>query len=289
MKIFLSYGNPDLVFARRLFKDLVNLGFEVRSDFYQIRAGDKWDEKITQFRDEADTFIICVSQKTVEFEYLIKEVEHILDLRRNKKDIRIIPVLVDSSIRQIFSGGFELLKEYHIARFHISYSRGLTELLRGLSKPRIFISYRREDSSETANKIYESLKQKFPDSLVFDVETIPLGVNIKSYLRDIIRYCFVQIVIIGEKWVDIRDKVTNEKRLNNPADFVRLEIESAIKEGIAIIPVLVDKANMPHLDDLPESIKSLGYRNALDLSEENFEEQIQKLIKRLEEILQNYV
>jgi TIR domain len=131
--------------------------------------------------------------------------------------------------------------------------------------PQIFLSYRRSDSEYIAPMLSEKLQQHFgEDSVFFDVDTIPLGVDFREYIEKNVAQCDVLIAIIGDQWLRAVDGKGN-RRLDDPSDFVRIEIESALKRSIPVIPVLVDKVEMPAADDLPPSIQSLVYRNATEL------------------------
>jgi hypothetical protein len=103
----------------------------------------------------------------------------------------------------------------------------------------IFMSYRRDDSADVAGRIYDRLADKFGRDNVFkDVDSIPLGVNFKTHIEAVVQQCVVELVVIGQDWLDIMDAEGN-RRLDDPRDFVRLEIESALARNIPIIPLLV--------------------------------------------------
>ena len=129
----------------------------------------------------------------------------------------------------------------------------------------IFLSYRRSDSAYVAASLSEKLQQHFgKESVFFDIDTIPLGVDFREYIGNAVGQCDVLLAIIGEQWVRAVDDKGN-RRIDNPSDFVRIEIESALKRDIPVIPVLVDEVKMPSADDLPASIQSIVYRNATEL------------------------
>lgn len=130
---------------------------------------------------------------------------------------------------------------------------------------RIFVSYRRSDSAYVAATLSDKLQQHFGrDSVFFDVDTIPLGVDFREHIGNAVGQCDVLLIIIGGEWVKSIDNQGN-RRIDSPADYVRVEIESALKRDIPIIPVLVDEAEMPSANDLPPSIQSIVFRNAAEL------------------------
>ncbi|PSN17779.1 hypothetical protein C7271_15945 [filamentous cyanobacterium CCP5] len=128
-------------------------------------------------------------------------------------------------------------------------------------QPFIFISYRRSDSISEAGRIYDSLAARFGRECIFkDVFDIPYGVDFAEHLDKAVGQCQVLLAIIGNSWLNATD---NEgRRLDNPEDFVRLEISAALKRNILVIPVLVNGAVMPRTKDLPDELKPLARRNA---------------------------
>lgn len=151
--------------------------------------------------------------------------------------------------------------------------------------PQIFLSYRRSDNSYAVQSLSEKLQQHFGENSVFlDVDAIPLGVDFRESIGNGVGQCDVLIAIIGDEWIRAVDERGN-RRLDDPSDFVRIEIESALKRNIPVIPVLVDKAEMPSENDLPPSIQSIVYRNATELrAGRDLRQHFELLIKGLESI-----
>lgn len=148
--------------------------------------------------------------------------------------------------------------------------------------PRIFISYRRLDSETITGRIYDRLVDAFGEANVFkDVDKLRPGVHYAEVLREEVLRSDVMVVVIGPQWIDIRQK-DGDRRLDDPTDFVRIEIETALARGedMLVVPALVNKAGMPELDELPESLKPLHYRNAsLIRNDPDFNSDIWKLIQ----------
>lgn len=147
----------------------------------------------------------------------------------------------------------------------------------------IFISYRRSDSADIAGRIYDRLTGRFGRNPIFkDVDSIPLGLDFKEFLDAKVSECSVLLAIIGDRWLEAIDEL-GERRLNDPADFVRIEIESAMKRGIPVIPLLVRGARMPREAELPEGLKKLAYRNGIPIrSDPDFHRDMDRLITALE-------
>src|SRR3954466_5049124 len=126
---------------------------------------------------------------------------------------------------------------------------------------RIFISYRRQDSAYVAATLSDKLQQHFgTDSVFFDVDNIPLGVDFRDYIGDAVGECDVLLVMIGDQWLDSSD-AHGRRRIDDPADFVRIEIEAAFKRKIPIVPILVGDAVLPAPENLPESVRGIVFRN----------------------------
>lgn len=147
----------------------------------------------------------------------------------------------------------------------------------------IFISYRRSDSADIAGRIDDRLTGRFGRNLIFkDVDSIPLGLDFKEYLDEKVSECSVFLAIIGDRWLEAGDE-TGVRRLNDPADFVRIEIESALKRGIPVIPLLVRGARMPMEGQLPDGLKKLAYRNGIPIRHDpDFHRDMDRLITALE-------
>jgi len=132
---------------------------------------------------------------------------------------------------------------------------------------RIFISYRRQDSKDAALYLRSLLGKRFGTKSIFrDLDSITPGDDFPAIIQSSIAGASAFIVLIGKNWLKIKSKKSNQLRLFDKHDYVRTEIESAMKLGIEIIPVLVNGATMPDVKDLPKSISKLATLNAIDLS-----------------------
>src|SRR6266550_727667 len=123
----------------------------------------------------------------------------------------------------------------------------------------IFISYRREVSQDVAGRMYDRRRDRFGrDNVFMDVDNIPFGVDFRQHLDDAVRRCDVLLAVIGAGWLDVRYREGDrqgQRRLDDPDDFVRIEIESALQRGIRVIPVLSSGAKMPGEAELPQGMK----------------------------------
>jgi carbon monoxide dehydrogenase subunit G len=135
----------------------------------------------------------------------------------------------------------------------------------------IFINYRREDAPYPAAWLYERLASHFGHGQVFkDVDTIQLGDDFVEKITEAVGACEVLLAVIGSRWLTVTDG-KGRRRLDDPSDFVRLEIEAALERGVRVIPVLVDGASMPSPAELPTGLERLTRRQALVLSPERFD------------------
>src|SRR5262245_28389680 len=121
---------------------------------------------------------------------------------------------------------------------------------------KVFISYRRDDSSGFAHAVYRELLQHFPkDQLFMDVDTVEPGVDFVRVIEEAVSKCDVLVALIGKRWAIPSEDARS--RLDDPNDFVRLEISTALARDIRVIPVLVDGMKMPSEKLLPTSLKPL--------------------------------
>jgi hypothetical protein len=148
---------------------------------------------------------------------------------------------------------------------------------------KIFLSYRREDDMGFALALFARLEQSFSaDQLFMDVEAgVQAGEDFVRVLEEQVNACDAMLVLIGPQWLTVTDGI-GRRRLDNPEDFVRIEVESALRLGKRVIPVLLHKTEMPRAEALPEQLRPLARRNAVGLTRERFRADAQGLIKALE-------
>lgn len=151
-------------------------------------------------------------------------------------------------------------------------------------RPRIFISYRRDDGEAHTDILYERLVRHFGRKQVFvDVDNIPIGKDFVEVITAAVNACDILLAVIGKQWLTISDG--QQRRLDNPEDFVRLEIAAALRSGIPVSPVLVQDASVPTSEQLPDELKPLARRNAFHLSRTHRREDLERLIKEVERVL----
>lgn len=155
---------------------------------------------------------------------------------------------------------------------------------------KLFISYRRSDSEETTGRIYDRLKTVFGREKVFrDIDTIPLQTKFADYLIEWLSDTTVVVAVIGPDWMTVVDKNGN-RRIDDPEDYVRIEILTAMSLGIPIIPIVVRRAGFPRRDDLPEALRPLNDWNGLPVRPDpDFHGDMDKLIQQINGVSESVV
>ena len=148
--------------------------------------------------------------------------------------------------------------------------------------PVIFISYRREDSAGHAGRLFDRLREHFGrDNVFLDVVGIDAGVDFVETLDKAVGSCDVLLAVIGREWLTCCDK-QGRRRLDDPNDFIRAEISAALKRDVRVVPVLVEGAEMPPTDALPEELKRLTRRQAVEVRDSRWDADVEALIEALE-------
>ena len=148
----------------------------------------------------------------------------------------------------------------------------------------VFVSYRREDSLHQSGRLYDRLVAHFGSEQIFkDVDSIPLGLYSREILSERVAGCDVFLAVIGDAWLSITGK-SGTRRLDDPADFVRIKVEAALGRKIPVIPVLVGNSSVPPAEELPESLRGLSFRHGLRVRPDlDFHNDMHRLIRGIEE------
>lgn len=144
---------------------------------------------------------------------------------------------------------------------------------------RIFISYRRQDARGDAGRLADDLAEEFGEERIFrDIEDIEAGADFVEAIEEAVANANVVLVVIGPNWLNVKDQ-RGKRRLDDPRDFVRLEIAAAFKRQVRVVPVLVGDAKMPGEEELPEAIRPLARRQAHELSDHRWDYDVSELVK----------
>ena len=151
--------------------------------------------------------------------------------------------------------------------------------------PRITISYRREDSGVITGRIFDRLVAYYGRDAIFrDIDNIPLGVDFRQHINTVLGRSDIVLAIVGPRWIGPR---RGQSRLDNEADPVRVEIEAVLRLGVPLIPVLVLRAVMPRIEQLPDSLKDLAYRNAIQVdTDHDFDTHMARLTRAMDRMLE---
>jgi hypothetical protein len=151
--------------------------------------------------------------------------------------------------------------------------------------PKIIISYRRADTLDIAMRIRDQLSLRYGRESVFtDIDSIPIGSDFLEHISSEIATCDVLLAIVGPNWLSGGREHTSG--IESETDYVRLEIESALKQRISVVPIVVSGARMPQPSELPDAIRSFAHRNAATVdSGLNFQTDVDRLARSLDKLI----
>lgn len=145
----------------------------------------------------------------------------------------------------------------------------------------IFISYRRDDTRQAAGRLADDLSDQLGAERIFrDIEKIELGVDFEQALNQALENCEIMLVLIGRQWLMVAD-AQGQRRLDHPNDWIRIEIVTALKRGVRVVPVLIDGAPLPSEADLPEDLRPLVRRQALAVEDARWKSDVARLAESL--------
>lgn len=151
---------------------------------------------------------------------------------------------------------------------------------------RVFISYRRGDTTIYAGRLFDSLAAALGDDQVFmDLDAIEPGADFVEHIEREVGNCEILLALIGRGWVDVTD-AEGRRRLEDEQDFVRLELATGLSRDIRVIPVLVQGAPMPRAEQLPEDLKTLARRNAIEIGDERWRQDFGRLLEVIQKVCQ---
>jgi hypothetical protein len=149
----------------------------------------------------------------------------------------------------------------------------------------IFMCYRRQDTAYAAAWLYQELRVRFGRERIFkDIDDIDPGDNFVQRIGEAVGSCAVLLAMIGDRWTAIEDE-DGRRRLDDPQDYVRREIEEALDRGVRVIPLLIAGARMPRAEQLPDTLTGLTQRHAVELSPERFDTDLRRLMEVLDRTL----
>jgi len=155
----------------------------------------------------------------------------------------------------------------------------------GSSSKGVFLSYRREDAAPYARLLQIQLSQRIPEAQVFiDLDSIEPGLDFAEVIREAVDSCAVLVALIGHQWVTLADE-EGRRRVDNPDDYVRFEIQTALERGVRVIPVLVNGAKPLQHQQLPIELHKFARLNAFELSYSRYEYDAGRLLDLIQRVL----
>ena len=137
---------------------------------------------------------------------------------------------------------------------------------------RLFLGYRRDDTGYVTGRLFDRLAATFGrESIFVDIDNIPVGYDFSQFLRDAVSSCQLMILMMGRDWLGNSAGQSGERRIDRPLDYLRLEIELALKQNVRILTVLVDNASFPRREELPVSIQHIVNEPTISLNSERFD------------------
>jgi serine/threonine protein kinase len=158
------------------------------------------------------------------------------------------------------------------------------EVTRSRPGCRVFVSYRRDDAPDATDRLADALRERFGSDRVFvDIDNVAPGDDFTRVVENWVASCDALVVVIGREWLDARDRA-GRRRIDDPDDFVRLEVEAGLRCGVRLFPVLLHGAQMPSREELPDGLSALRRRNALQIDRKNWHYDVARLVAALEVI-----
>ena len=150
----------------------------------------------------------------------------------------------------------------------------------------ITVSYRRNDSDAITGRIFDRLVGHYGQGSVFrDIDNIPLGIDYRKHITGTLATTDVLLAIVGPEWIG--QTPDGSSRIREETDLVRIEVETALRKNIPVIPVLVSNATMPQSTDLPDGLQDFAFRQAVKVdAREDFDDHVRRLIRGLDRLLQ---
>ncbi len=311
--IFLAYASDEVERAKQLSAVLAHYGYSVFWD-RNIEPGQVWEEVIERELDAAGAVVVLWTKASASSDWVRAEAE--VGLERDVLiPVRFENVQVPLQFRTIQSNDLvgwdgdpsdSRLADLIQWVEHLVGSRSPTtpeadaptarppsrgEPTRRVEEPtpaytpqhKIFLSYRRYDSAYATGHLSEYLTKAFgKDEVYKDVDSMPLGADVRQHLDDAVANCRVLLAVIGRDWLDAEDDRGN-RRLDNEQDHLRIEIESALKRAIPVVPILLGAVEIPPADSLPEGLRQLAYLNGIKVRPDpDFQNDVARLVQGLE-------
>ena len=312
--VFLCHSSTDKQQVRALYSRLVSSGIRTWFDEEDLLPGQDWSGEISRAIYASSFILVCLSRSSINRRgYISREIRLALDIADSKPEgsVYVVPVRLEEcaipdrlsrfqSVDLFLGGQFERLARTVRRAMPLparAVARPMAQAVEAaVSVPQdsghnddepsgVFISYRRTDEPAFSGRLYDTLVIRFGEERVFmDVDSIVLGVDFVEVLEKTLSVCKAMVVVIGRHWLRAADEV-GRRRLDDPDDFVRLEVATALEREINVIPILVEHSWMPRREDLPACLYKLPRRNGRTMTNAGFRRECVELLERLETVL----
>ena len=281
--VFIGNESEDQVIAARIATDLryagVNIGRPFASHAYE-QGPIAYKQHIESLLVERSWFLFVLTQAWVQSE-LMREEQAWANVFKSQGKVQDLIYFKAGSLEQDMSW----LESIHpVVDGSVNYIDAVNGTLKaiGLRKP-IFICYRRLDSSGHAGRLHDDLVRHFGEEYVFmDLTGIEPGIDFVARLDEAVSSCGVLLAVIGRSWLTTSDPDTGRRRLDDPEDLLRMEISTALRRGILVIPILVGGASMPQARQLPEDLQPLAQRNFKEITDSRWKYDVSTLVESLD-------
>jgi hypothetical protein len=280
--IFISYGHEDRAKAQMLAQTLEGRGWSTFWD-RTIPIGKTWRETIERELNDARCAIVLWSKTSIDSGWVQEEADDA------KQRGILVPILVENVRVPI---GFRSIQAADLTDWEPTEpTQAFDRLIADIAAlvgpvrsaqpdPKILINYRRDDSKGMAGRLYDRLGQTFGhDKLFMDAPDI-FEEDFLVPSDQQLRASNVVLVLIGSNWLNMTD-AAGKVRIQQPDDFVAIEISVALARDIRIIPVLLDGARMPKASELPYTLTPLARRQAVEVRHAHFGQDAEALIERI--------
>jgi tetratricopeptide (TPR) repeat protein len=306
-RAFLSYASSDRVSVLRYAQSLHLVGIEVFHDVLQLEPGERWEKNLYFEIDNCDLFLLFWSDAARRSEWVVKEAEYALHCRERNHGERpqIKPIILEGPPIPKIPPSLRSINFHDIFRLSDTQAKSMeyqtqtgeaagTEeqppwaedpAVTPSSGSKICLSYRQSDTPGTAGRIFDRLAQHYGQENVFmDVDSIPAGIDFYDHIQEALNGCSVLLAIIGPRWTGQRRG--KSPRIMDETDRVFLEVATALRRKIPVVPILVDGVAMPAREKLPEALQALLSRNAVPVdSGRDFHPHMDRVIRSLDRLL----
>jgi TIR domain len=283
-QVFISYAKPDTDRMRAVVARCRSRNYNCWVDESGLVPGTpSWQKRVEQAIEEATCLVVLLSPASKSSEWVRLEVSYAKQFGLN-----ILPILVSGDNRtavpigltetqyadatQNFEMGVDVLLK-SLGRFHAGHDPYATE--DAIS----FLNYRRRDTTQETKRIYDRMTDHFGRNSIFlDVDSIPLGVDFRQLIENVVSKSKSHLFVIGPEWLDVK-RPDGSRCVDDPKDLCRIEAEAAIVRGVPLVAALIRGATLPSEESLPPSLVEVAYSFDLPVRKDQWDHDLNRLLK----------